>query len=99
MAWRGPRAFAKLGSAGARGLPAVLAARDRTAGQKAIAAWVASLGDAPPCSSCVETPKGRPILPPLAWLSDRKLLGSDLSARLVAIYKRRPKVDEQFYVA
>jgi len=82
-----------------RVMPAVLAARDRAAGQKTIAAWVASLGDAPPCSSCVETPMGRPILPPLAWLSDRKLLGSELSARLVAIYKRRPKVDEQFYVA
>jgi C-terminal processing protease CtpA/Prc len=82
-----------------RVLPAVLAARDRGAGQIAIAAWVASLGEAPPCSPCVETPKVRPILPRLGWISDRKLLGADLSARLVAIYKRRPGVDKQFYVA
>jgi C-terminal processing protease CtpA/Prc len=82
-----------------RALPAVIAARDRGAGKKAIAAWVAALGEAPPCTSCVETPKGRPILPRLGWLSDRKLLGGDLSERLVTIYTRRPKVDEQFYVA
>ncbi|HEX7077588.1 MAG TPA: S41 family peptidase [Candidatus Eisenbacteria bacterium] len=82
-----------------RALPAVLAARDRAAGQKALAAWVERIGEAPPCGSCVGAPKGRPILPPLAWLSDRKLLGADLSRRLLAIYARRPNVDEQFYVA
>ena len=82
-----------------RVLPAVLAARDRDAGRRALAAWVAGLGEAPPCSSCVEAPRRRPVLPRLGWLSDRKLLGSDLSARLLAIYARRPNVDEQFYVA
>ena len=82
-----------------RVMSGVLAARDRASGQRALAAWVASLGDAPPCSSCVKTPKGRAILPRLGWISDRKLLGKDLSARLRAIYARRPDVDEQFYVA
>src|SRR5205823_13618543 len=81
-----------------RAMPAVLAARDRAAGQKALASWVVSLGEAPPCSSCVATPKSAPILPSLRWLSDRKLLGKDLSARLLTIYARRPNVDEQFYV-
>lgn len=81
-----------------RVLPAVLAARDRGAGLKAIASWVAALGEVPPCSPCVGTPSGRPILPRLAWLSDTKLLGKDLSARLVSIYARRLAVDEQFYV-
>jgi len=81
-----------------RALPGVLAARDRAAGQRAIAAWVASLGEAPPCSPCVEPPKAR-FMPRLGWLSDRRLLGSELSARLLQIYARRPNVDEQFYVA
>src|SRR2546430_13938978 len=79
-------------------MPDVLAARDRAAGQRAVAAWVASLGEAPPCSPWVQTPKAR-FMPRLAWLSDRKLLGKDLSARLLQIYARRPNVDEQFYVA
>jgi hypothetical protein len=43
-----------------RVLPAVLAARDRGAGQRALAAWVTSLGEVPPCSPCVEAPTERP---------------------------------------
>ena len=82
-----------------RVLPDVLAARDGAAGRKVLAAWVASLGEAPPCSPCVKAPIGLPILPRLAWLTDRKLLGDDLSARLVVIHARRPSVDEQVYVS
>ncbi len=82
-----------------RVMPSVLTARDRAAAQKALASWVASLGDAPPCRSCVPAPQGLPVLPRLAWLEDRTLLGADLSARLLTIYARRPKVDEQFYVS
>lgn len=82
-----------------RVLPAVLTARDHDAGQKLISAWVASLGEARPCSSCVQAPRGRPSMPRLAWLADSRLLGRDLSARLVAIHARRPDVDSQFFVS
>jgi C-terminal processing protease CtpA/Prc len=82
-----------------RALPRVLAARGRDGGRKAITEWVASVGEAPPCVSCVETPVGRPVLPRLGWLSERNWLGADLSARLLTVYARRPHVKEQFYVS
>jgi C-terminal processing protease CtpA/Prc len=82
-----------------RALPPVLAADDREGGRRAIAAWVASLGEPKPCSLCVKAPVRRPGMPRLAWIADRRLFGADLSARLVAIHARRPNVDEQFYVA
>jgi C-terminal processing protease CtpA/Prc len=82
-----------------RVLPAVVAARDRAAARRAIAAWVSSLGEVPACSSCVQAPSGRPVLPPVGWLSDRRRLGDDLSARLLAVYARRPDVTERFYVS
>ena len=81
-----------------RVLPQVLAAPDHRAGQKTLAAWVASLGEPPPCSPCVEVPKGLAVPPPLGWLADRRRLGDQLSARLATIYARRPDVAEQFYM-
>lgn len=48
-----------------RALPAVLAARDRAGAQRALDAWVVSLGEVPPCTTCVELPKGRPLAPSL----------------------------------
>lgn len=81
-----------------RVLPGLLAARDRDGGERALTNWVDALGAAPPCSSCVDPPRGLPLLPRLGWLTDDKLLGGDLSARLAAIYARRPNVDDQFYV-
>ena len=82
-----------------RVLPAVCAARDDVAGRKVLAAWVASLGEVPPCDSCVKAPGARPVLPPLGWLSDRRRLGADLSARLSTVYARRPGLKEQFYIS
>jgi C-terminal processing protease CtpA/Prc len=81
-----------------RELPLVLAARDRAACQQELARWVASLGEVPPCSSCVKLPTGRPVVPRLGWLADRKLLGRELSASLTAVHERRPNVEEQFFV-
>jgi C-terminal processing protease CtpA/Prc len=82
-----------------RVLPAVLAARDRAGAQQACDSWVTSLGQVPPCTTCVALPEGRPMAPRLEWLSDRQRLGADLSGRLRAIHAARLKVDEQFYVA
>ena len=81
-----------------RVLPKVLAAPDCRAGQETLAAWVASLGEAPQCAPCVKTPKGLAIRPSLGWLNDRERLGDELSARLVTIHARRPDVAEQFYL-
>lgn len=82
-----------------RVLPRLLAASDRAGAQKVLTAWVDGLGEAPPCTLCVVQPKGLPLLPSLEWLSDRKLLGPELKARLAAIHANRPRVDEQWYVA
>lgn len=81
-----------------RTLPAVLAARDRAAAQRVMASWVRSLGEVPPCTSCAEPPTNPKAAPRLGWLQDTARLGKDLSAQLVAIHARRPKVAEQFYV-
>ncbi len=82
-----------------RVMPSVLAARDGAEARRVLVRWVDSLGDVPPCASCVKEPHDRPILPPLAWLADRDLLGEELSRRLLTIHARRPDVDRQFYVS
>jgi hypothetical protein len=81
-----------------RVLPRVLAARDRGAAQRALAAWVDSLGAVPACAPCAADPTGRPIVPRLGWLADRAPLGEALGARLRHIHANRPVVDEQFFV-
>jgi len=82
-----------------RVLPRVLNARGRSAARTVLADWVGSLGAAPPCGSCAELPAGRPVVPRLAWLKDRALLGADLSARLVELYARRRPQSKQFFVS
>jgi hypothetical protein len=80
-------------------LPAVLAAPDRETNRFELSRWITRLGPVPPCSMCASSPKGRPLEPPLAWLSDRALLGDTLSAQLLEIYARRPALTDQFYVS
>jgi len=81
-----------------RVLPKILAARDRTAAQIEMSAWVARLGEAPPCTACVPTPEGLPVLPRLGWLADRTLLGG-LSDPLRHTYANRERRSTQFYVS
>ena len=82
-----------------RVLPRVLSARSRSAAQTVLADWVRSLGAAPPCGTCADLPEGRPVVPRLAWLKDRALLGADLSAQLVELYVRRRPQSKQFFVS
>lgn len=77
----------------------VLAASDRAAANRAMASWVAGIGEAPPCRVCATSPSGRPMIPRLDWLSDRALLGNDLVARLHRTYINREARTEQFYVS
>jgi C-terminal processing protease CtpA/Prc len=80
-------------------LPSILAAQNRTARNVLLLKWVESLGPVPPCSPCVKLEtKGLQTAPDIAWLSDRRHLGSALSARLKTIYERRPS-EKQFYLS
>jgi hypothetical protein len=82
-----------------RVMPGVIAARDRAAACAVMAAWVDSLGPVAPCDTCAKLPPGRPVVPRLTWIADSKRLGATLSAKLLQVHARRPRVDEQFYVA
>src|SRR5262249_21602068 len=75
--------------------PGVLAAKNATAAQHVISAWVDSLGPVPACSSCVKLPEGRALAPRLGWLDDRAKLGQRLRAQLVQVYARRRDVWRQ----
>jgi len=77
--------------------PAILAARSPRAAQSALVRWIDSLGAVPACTTCVELPAGRALAPRLAWLSDRARLGSELSERLLTIYRRRSDNVGPFY--
>jgi hypothetical protein len=81
-------------------LPKTLAARDRAAGNAAMAAWVASLGPVEECTTCARLGEaGLQLRPQLDWLSDEALLGKELSAALRSIYRNRPAAGaRQFYV-
>ena len=78
--------------------PSVLAAKDAASAQRALSAWIDSLGPVPACTTCVELPAGRTLSPRLGWLSDRKRLGGQLSDQLLLIHRNRPDVTEQFFV-
>jgi len=79
--------------------PGVIAAKNASAAQRTLSAWIDSLGAVPPCGTCVSLPPGRALAPRLDWLTDKKRLGSRLSAQLTQIYTNRPDVDAQFYVS
>jgi hypothetical protein len=82
-----------------RVLPKVLAAADRPAANKAVLEWIAALGPVAKCDPCATLDeKDLALRPDLAWLSDEKLLGAELSKSLLAIYVNRlPR--KQFYVS
>ena len=82
-----------------RVLPHVLAARDRNSANRAMVSWVSGFGEAPRCSACAKLPGDRPMRPRLDWISDRSLLGRDLSDRLRRTYENRESRTEQHYVS
>jgi len=79
--------------------PRVLAAKDRSAAQRELVRWIASLGPVAPCRPCVFSPSEPALAARLGWISDRTLLGKELSARLVAIHTNRPDASTQFFVS
>jgi C-terminal processing protease CtpA/Prc len=81
-------------------LPKVLAAADRTAGNSALAQWIADLGPVAPCSPCATLDTADLHLrPDLKWIADERHLGRNLSRALQSIYVNRPVRDKQFYVS
>jgi len=82
-----------------RVLPAILAAPDRVTANAALAKWIAGLGPVKPCACVKLDDNDIHLRPRLAWLSDNKLLGTELSASLQSIYANRPVNTKQFYVS
>ncbi|HJP95219.1 MAG TPA: S41 family peptidase [Pyrinomonadaceae bacterium] len=82
-----------------RVLPAILAARDRATANAALAKWIAGLGPVKPCNCAKLDEKEIHLHPRLAWLSNNKLLGTELSAELRSIHANRPAETKQFYVS
>lgn len=79
-------------------LPKVLSAPDRTTANSALAKWIASLGEVPPCQPCIRLdPKDLQMAPDLDWTRNEGLLGSELSQGLRSIYRNR--LAGQFYLA
>src|SRR5262245_38883846 len=72
-----------------RKLPALLAAPDAAAAQKILVDWVDSLGEVSKCDPCATPAESSRI--------DAGLLGTELAARLQAIYRNRVP-NQQFYV-
>ena len=83
-----------------RGLPAILSAPDRVAANAVLAKWIAGFGTVKPCVACVKLDENNIHLRPrLTWLSDTKLLGTELSASLQSVYANRAANTKQFYVS
>ena len=82
-----------------RVLPAILAAPDRATANAALAKWVAGVGPVKPCACVKLDETDIHLRPVLTWLSDTKLLGTELSASLQSIYANRQAATKQFYVS
>jgi C-terminal processing protease CtpA/Prc len=82
-----------------RVMPRVLTAPDSAGAQKVILDWVKALGDVPACDPCVSIPDGLAIRADVAWIHDRTVLGEPLSKWLESVYRNRPALDAQAYVA
>jgi len=83
-----------------RVLPAILAARDRTAANAALRKWIAGLGAVDTCNPCAKLFEGDLHLrPELDWIGDEALLGTDLCQTLRSIHRNRPAAGRQFYLS
>ncbi len=82
-----------------RALPSVTKAKSRSQIQTAMVRWIDRVGMPPACRKCAQAPRSPVLAPPIAWIHDTKLLGKDLSARLVRLHRDRSTEPEQYYVA
>ncbi|HEX8656490.1 MAG TPA: S41 family peptidase [Hymenobacter sp.] len=73
-----------------RTLPKVLSAKNSADRSAVLSAWVASLGPVAACATCHEpTPDSVRLQPDLAWLTNKKQLGTALSQQLVYLRHNR----------
>jgi C-terminal processing protease CtpA/Prc len=82
-----------------RVIPSVAKAKSRGQAEAAIVRWIDRVGMPPECRSCAQAPRSPVLEPPIAWIHDTKLLGKELSARLVRVHRDRPAEPDQYYVA
>jgi peptidase S41-like protein len=81
-------------------LPAILAARKPRDVQALLTQWIDALGPVEDCQDCAGEGWDAASVasqPRTRWIADRRLLGQDLSARLVRIHHNRVK-SQQHYV-
>ncbi len=78
-----------------RKLPALTAARRPRDVQRLLVEWIDSLGAVPGRPALPDSSESQ-LRPDLEWLDDRKLLGTELSARLWAIYRNRVPDQQNF---
>jgi C-terminal processing protease CtpA/Prc len=80
-------------------LPAILSAQEHATANAALASWIEGLGPVAPCNPCVRSGENDLYYrPDLDWISNRALLGEDLSGKLQAIYLNRGST-HQFYLS
>jgi hypothetical protein len=78
----------------------ILAAEDRASAQAELRKWIAGLGTVEECLRCARLDeKDLYLKPDVAWISDQKMLGTELSQELQRIYTNRPISPESFYVS
>jgi C-terminal processing protease CtpA/Prc len=81
-------------------LPLVLAAPDRAVANAATHKWIGGLGPVNECTRCARLNETDLYMKPeLDWISDDKLLGTELSQDLQRILRNRPADGKQFYVS
>jgi C-terminal processing protease CtpA/Prc len=82
-----------------RVMPRVLAAGDRDSANAALRDWIRGLGEVPPCSACTTLrTDDLHLSPDVGWIDQEAALGSDLTALLRTVYRRRT-AGPQFYVS
>jgi C-terminal processing protease CtpA/Prc len=82
-----------------RVMPSILAAPDRNTANAILAKWIGGLGAVKPCACVKLDEKEIHLRPRLAWLADKKLLGTELSASLQSIHANRVVNTTQFYIS
>ncbi len=83
-----------------RVLPSVLAAPDQSAANGVLFRWIKSLGPVdPPAKKAALDRNDYHLEPDIGWLTDRAVLGPDLSSQLETIYANRAATTSQFYVS
>ena len=82
-----------------RVLPSIISAPDNNTANAILAKWIEGLGAIKPCACVQLEEKEIHLRPRLAWLADKKLLGTELSATLQSIHANRTVNTKQFYVS